>query len=96
MDQNWNHLYIVIRINETGTAEVVHTCSTMKDANYWLTYIALPGDAIFNTPLHPKNTGPTPVYYAHLVSRGKTEHDEKKWKENFLKSIPNLVMPTPC
>ena len=85
----WDKPYIVVRIGEDGSAAVVHTAAMIKDARYWLQYIALPGDALFQTPAHPKCTGNAePTYYAHLRARGKIEHDEKLWTETTLKGKP--------
>lgn len=96
MSNNWEKPYIIIRISTEGQTQIVHSCDTLKDAKYWLSYIAVAGDAIFTTPAHPKNTGSMPLYFAHLVSRGNTEHDENKWKNNFLKAVQNFVLPTSC
>ena len=74
--------YITVRVSPDGVAEVVHQADTIKDARYWLSYIAMPGDALFTTPSHPKYVGDgTPSYMSHLVCRGKTEHDIAAWKK---------------
>lgn len=77
---SWDKPYIIGRPQKTGQVTIVHSCATVKDANYWLSYIALPGDAVFLTPAHPKHAGgEMPIYQAHLLTRGKTERDESKW-----------------
>ncbi|MFN8389390.1 MAG: hypothetical protein U0136_03785 [Bdellovibrionota bacterium] len=78
---NFNGPYIVVRPESDGTCRIVHTAQKLKDARYWLQYIALPGDAVFITPLNPQYKGSgDPTYSTHLVKRGTLEHDEKKWK----------------
>ena len=80
--------YITVRVSPDGLAEVIYQADTIKDARYWLSYIAIPGDALFTTPSHPKYAGDgTPIYMSHLVSRGKTEHDIAAWK----KQVPNAA-----
>ncbi len=80
--------YITVRVGADGVAEVVYQADTIKDARYWLSYIAMPGDALFTTPSHPKYAGNgAPTYMSHLVSRGKTEHDAAAWK----KQVPNAA-----
>ncbi len=92
---SWNTEYIIIRTDASGCAQIVHEARSIKDSRYWLQYIALPGDAIFTTSLHPKYSGNgTPLYSAHLVSRGKIEHDEAKWRKQVLSSGVELQLPT--
>ena len=76
----WDKPYIVIRVGEDGNAAVVHSALNIKDARYWLQYIAQAGDALFQTPAHPKCAGQDkPSYYAHLIARGKIAHEESFW-----------------
>ena len=76
--------YIVIRVNNQGTVSVVHSSNSLKDARYWLTYIALNNDALMQTPSHPKYTGSgAPTYVAHLIKRGKIGYDEAMWKKSI-------------
>jgi hypothetical protein len=74
--------YVFCRITGPGTTEFVHSAAGIKDAKYWLTYIAQPGDALCQTPAHPKYNGNgEPTYYAHLVKRGSIAYNEAEWKE---------------
>lgn len=75
---DWQKAYAIVRLGDDGLAQIVHWADKIKDARYWLGYIALPGDAVFQTPVHPKSTG-GPAYQGHLVARGTISHDEKKW-----------------
>lgn len=76
------HPYILVRVDADGKPFVVHSTEKMKDARYWLQYIAQPGDAILMTSSHEKYSGDgTPLYQAHLVSRGKIEYSEELWKK---------------
>lgn len=73
--------YIFIRINAEKKAEIVNSCESIKDANYWLNYIAEPGDAMFITPSHPKHGGGNaPEYHSHLISRRNVGRDEDEWR----------------
>lgn len=73
--------YIFVRINAEKKAEIVNSCESIKDANYWLNYIAEPGDAMFITPSHPKHTGGSaPEYHSHLISRRNVGRDEAEWR----------------
>ena len=93
--------YIFLRIDEQGVASAVHSANTIKDAKYWLSYIAQPGDALFQTPKHPKYKGiGTPTYYAHLVKRGVLAYDENQWhlqvqKDGSQIKFPDDLTPAP-
>ena len=76
----WEKPYVILRTDGNGTLGKVHEAEMIKDARYWLSYIAQPGDAIFQTPAHPKHeTGEKLLYKAHLISRGKVGYDEAEW-----------------
>ena len=91
---SWTRPYIVIRVGEEGRTEIVHSTMGIKDARYWLQYIAMPGDAVFQTPAHPKCNGQgEPIYYAHLVSRGKIRHDQQLWTNEIVRG-QSLALPT--
>lgn len=80
----WNKPYIIIRIAADGSVTKVHETEKIKDARYWLSYIALPGDAIFQTPAHPKHEGGENILYkAHLIERGNIGYDEPSWRKMF-------------
>ena len=88
---SWNKPYIIIRIAADGSVTKVHEAEKMKDARYWLTYIALPGDAIFQTPAHPKHEGGEKILYlAHLISRGSVGYDETSWRK-MVNSIDTTI-----
>lgn len=79
---DWKTQLIIARPQANGTLIVVNECASLKDARYWLNYIAEPYDALFLTPLNPKYAGDgSPAYSCHLISRAKTEYDKKKWME---------------
>jgi len=79
----WTTSYIILRPLPDGTAAVAHEAADMKRANYILQYVAEPGDALFQTPLHPKNTGDTPKYSYHTAQRGKFIYSNEEWIKNF-------------
>ncbi len=78
----WKNAYILVRPEADGTVKIVHTAEKLKDARYWLQYIALAGDAVFVTPANPQYKGKSgePTYMSHLIARGKIDHTESKWK----------------
>lgn len=86
--------YIIVRVGADGQGQVVHSTDTLKDARYWLTYIAEAGDALFTTPAHPKYDGNgAPKYNAHLLSRGKVEYSEEKWRSQLAQGGATLTLP---
>lgn len=80
---DWKSAYILVRPETEGVCRIVHTADKLKDARYWLQYIAQAGDAIFLTPKNPQYKGSNgePCYSAHLFARGKIEHNEADWKK---------------
>ncbi|MCC6952928.1 MAG: hypothetical protein IT290_02300 [Deltaproteobacteria bacterium] len=89
---NWETPWVVLRVKESGQASVVYACKTVKEGKYWLQYIAQPGDAMFQTPLHPKCAGTTePTYFAHLIARGDIGHDRGSWEQSVLKGAGLVV-----
>lgn len=81
---SWSTPYIIVRPDGEGEVEIVHTAAKIKDARYWLNYIAQPNDALLQTPAHPKHSGAgKPTYLAHLVSRGNVGYEEGKWAESL-------------
>ena len=78
----WEKAYIVVRVGSDGSVFKVHEADKIKDARYWLTYIGLPGDAIFQTPAHPKHEGGEKILYkAHLIVRGNVGYEESAWRK---------------
>lgn len=73
--------YIVLRTDAQGIAYVVYATDKIKDARYWLNYIAQPGDGLFHSSSHPRYAGNNgkPEYKSHLVGRGNIAYDEKQW-----------------
>ena len=92
---NWEQPYVILRAKQNGEVEVAHEASTIKDARYWLNYIAEPGDALFQTPAHPKHTaGHNLEYKAHLIGRKEVGYDETAWlqmatKDGVAPKLPN-------
>ena len=77
---DWKVPYIIIRVGSDGSVCMVHSTEKIKDARYWLSYIAQPGDAIFETPAHPKHEdGDVLSYKAHLVTRGNVGYNADEW-----------------
>ena len=94
---SWKQSYIVIRTDEQGEAQVVHQTETIKDAKYWLAYIALPMDALLQTPAHPKYEGAGfPTYKAHLVKRGEVSYDQNTWETTTGIRIDELPLTAPA
>lgn len=88
---SWEKCYAIVRVLEEGKSAVVHQADTLKDSKYWLSYIAQPGDGMFQTPKHAKHKGSDGLeYFAHLEERGKVLYDEDKWKA---KIGSNVALP---
>ena len=83
----WSSPYIIYRITADAKLEEVYHATELKQAKYWLTYIALPGDVLCKTPAHPKHskTSNQPEYWSHKAHSGTPMCKEEKWKE-FAKS----------
>ena len=89
----WLMPYIIVRCDGNGASIKVHEADKIKDARYWLSYIAQPGDALFQTPAHPKHEGgDKPIYKAHLIDRGNVGYEEQDWLRMISKdgSVPAL------
>ena len=86
--------YIILRVDEDGKASTVKDNDKLKDATYWLNYIAEPGDALFITDKHPKYQGEgEPTYRAHLAKRGQVEYDKGKWLKMLGKEENSIELP---
>lgn len=78
---DWSCPYILVRPESDGTLQVVYHAEKLKDARYWLQYIAHAGDAVFITSKNAQYKGSgDPTYMSHLVARGKIDYNEKQWK----------------
>ena len=80
---DWNVPFVIYRITAAGQVEEVFQGQDLKSAKYWLTYIALPGDVLCKTPIHPKHsraTG-TPEYWSHKDHERDPVMNEKDWLE---------------
>lgn len=87
---SWKSPYIIVRVTD-GVATVIHEAALVKDARYYLQYIAQPGDALFQTAAHPKYSGSGgPTYQGHLLKRGNIQHDEAAWLALILKKGEQL------
>lgn len=94
---NWEKAYIVLRANENGSFEVVHEAAKIKDARYWLNYIAQPNDALFRTSAHPKYAGDgAPEYQAHLIARGNVGYDQGAWESLVSAKAGELEIVAPA
>lgn len=80
---DWNVPFVIYRINAAGQVEEVFQGHDLKSAKYWLTYIALPGDVLCKTPLHPKHSRTTgaPEYWSHKDNGRDPVMNEKDWLE---------------
>lgn len=89
----WKNAFLVARPSGTGEVTVVYEANSFKDARYWLSFIAEPGDALFSTPKHARYSGNgDPTYMSHLVQRGKTDQSEGSWKQMAFKSESATVV----
>lgn len=78
----WTSSFVVYRIQE-GKAVQVYQSDDFKEAKYWLSYIAQPGDVLCRTPKHPKHSGKAPCgeYVSHKKTSGSAAAAEAEWKE---------------
>lgn len=79
----WTTPYVILRPTIEGSAKIVHEANDLKRTNYLLQYVAEPGDAVFQTPLHPKIAGGPPKYSCHTAVRGKFLYSYNDWIKDF-------------
>lgn len=78
---DWTSPFIVYRVSPDGKLEEVFHAEDLKKAKYWLSYIALPGDLLCRTPIHPKHSKATKcAEYCQHKEDGKPCSEEDKWK----------------
>lgn len=88
----WHTPYILVRPEANGTLRVVHNAEKLKDARYWLQYIAHAGDAVFITSKNTQYKGDgNPTYMSHLVDRGKIDYNEQQWKGQVFPETDSLT-----
>jgi hypothetical protein len=78
----WTVPFIVYRIGLEGKLEEVFWAKDLKQAKYWLTYIAQEGDVLCKTPVHPKHSkkAPIPEYWSHKEVHGQPCTNEEEWR----------------
>jgi hypothetical protein len=78
---DWRSHFVIARPKRDGTLVIVYQSNSFKDSRYWLNYIAELYDALLITSLNPKYSGNgDPNYSCHVISRLKTDYNEKSWK----------------
>lgn len=77
----WTAPFIVYRIDQDLTLMEVYYPRDFKAANYWLKFIAQPGDVCCRTPAHPKHSTKAgkPEYFSHKESSGTTLQNAEDW-----------------
>ncbi len=84
--------YVIIRKNENSFF-IVHEADKIKDARYWLNYIAEPNDALCKTPKHPKYKGTGNIeYQAHLVNRGEVNYNKEAFENLIGKTLEEIKL----
>ncbi|RMG43639.1 MAG: hypothetical protein D6719_03450 [Candidatus Dadabacteria bacterium] len=78
---SWSAPFVIYRLDNDGKLHQVYQAQDLKDAKYWLTYIAEAGDVLCKTPAHPRHTGETPAYWSHKESSGKPATNEEAWRQ---------------
>ena len=98
----WNVPFIIYRITAEGKLEEVFHASDLKMAKYWLTYIAVPGDVLCKTPIHPKHTkvSKAPEYWSHKEKNGQPCSSQEQWsahatRMHFNGEFPNEQLKEP-
>ena len=91
----WKSPFIIYRISAEGQLQEVFHAEDLKQAKYWLTYIAQPGDVLCKTPAHPKHsrTGKTPEYWSHKEGSGTPMSREDAWKKLAESRKCNFLFP---
>lgn len=91
----WLTPFIIYRIDQSGKLVPVYSASDLKQAKYWLTYIAQPGDVLCKTPAHPKHSkaSETPEYWSHKEKSGMPASDEQAWKNFAAEKQCDLCFP---
>lgn len=95
---DWESPFVIYRVTPEGEVQAVYQASDLKDAKYWLQYIAEPGDVLTKTPAHPRyNDGSgEPTYWSHKEKSGKpiTNKEDwesyakgRNWSESFLEAV---------
>lgn len=92
---DWSTPFVIYRINAENKLEEVYHAQDIKQAKYWLTYIAQPGDVLCKTPVHPKHSQGTkrPEYWSHKAESGTPAAKEDEWQniakqKNFSEPFP--------
>ena len=80
---DWKVPFVVYRITAEGKLEEVFLAQDFKEASYWLSYIAQPGDVLCKTPLHKKHSHSTPKaeYWSHKGEARELVTNEQSWKQ---------------
>ena len=91
---NWNDPYLVVRPSSTELI-VLNYFRTLREARYYLQYLAEPMDAIFTTDIHEqyKGTG-IPTYNCHKIERGRMDFHEEAWSKQLGLNEPYKVIDT--
>ena len=89
----WKSPFIVYRITEDGKAEEVYHATDLKQAKYWLTYIAQPMDVLCKTPAHPRYEGEVPEYWSHKEQSGKPARNKEEWEAKIKENSPEIKFP---
>lgn len=91
----WTSPFVIYRITSDGKLLPVYEAKDLKQAKYWLTYIAQPGDVLCKTPIHPKHSKQSskPEYWAHKETSATPCSKETAWKtfavaKNFSMTFP--------
>ena len=92
---SWPTPFVVYRVAAGGKVEEVFRAKYLKEAKYWLTYIAQPGDVLCKTPIHPKHSGSktNPEYWSHKDRSGKLGTDESQWKSTIEELYGGFTLP---
>lgn len=91
----WRANFVVYRIQSDGKLQEIFKADSLKEAKYWITYIAEPGDLLCNTPLHPKHSKGSncPEYWCHKPLKGRVSSDQKDWEKLAKERNFDFVFP---
>ncbi|MCB0317541.1 MAG: hypothetical protein KDD56_02205 [Bdellovibrionales bacterium] len=89
----WKSPFIIYRVSSDGKFQEVYHANDLKQAKYWLTYIAEPMDVLCKTPAHPRSEAKMPEYWSHKEQSGKAAMNKKDWEEKIKENKSEICFP---
>jgi len=92
---DWKVPFVIYRITPEGKLEEVFFAKDFKEATYWLTYIAQPGDVLCKTPLHKKHSHASQKaeYWSHKGDARDPVVSEQEWRQRVSSRLQGGEFP---